>query len=233
MERHVVVTGANRGIGLALTRRLLDQGHRVFATARRPEQARSLHELLKRHPDRLHVIPLDVRDESQIVRARDEVRALTDRVDWLINNAGVLYENERIATLPAENLIHSFQVNAIGPMMMVKHFLPLLERGRQPLICQMTSMMGSIAMASGAGYYSYRGSKAALNMLSRVLSFELRPKGIIVLLMHPGWVRTDMGGPAAPLLPDESAAGILRVLEKATLSDSGRFLTWEGKELPW
>ncbi len=233
MEQYVVVTGANRGIGLALTRQLLEKGRHVFATARRPERAQELHLLSTRYPGRLTILPLDVREEEQIMRARKQVEAQTDRVDWLINNAGILFEGEQIVTLPASNLLRSFEVNAIGPMMMVKHFLPLLQRGTSPLICQMTSMMGSITMAEGGGYYSYRASKAALNMLSRVLSFELRPQGITVILMHPGWVRTDMGGPAAPLAPEESAAGILRVLEMVTLRDSGRFLTWEGKELPW
>ncbi|NPA90617.1 MAG: SDR family oxidoreductase [Chloroflexi bacterium] len=231
--RHVFITGANRGIGLALTRHLLEQGEHVIATARRPEQARSLHELQARFPNQLVILPLDVTDEEQIQVVARSLEAITSHIDWLINNAGVLYEGESIRTLPASNLLHSFQVNAIGPMMVVKHLLPMLERSSSPLICQMTSMMGSITLAAGDRHYSYRGSKAALNMLSRVLSFELKPLGIPVILMHPGWVRTDMGGPAAPLSPEESAAGIVRVLRHVTLEDSGRFLTWEGRELPW
>ncbi len=232
-SRRVFITGSNRGIGLALARHLAAKGHTVFAAARRPEQATDLHALARQHPGRVHVLPLDVTDEASIAAAAAQVRALSDGLDWLINNAGVLVRGERWDTLDPAAMSHAFRVNAIGPLIVAKHFVPLLRRGRAPLICQMTSVMGSISLTEGGGYYSYRGSKAALNMMSVVLAHELRPLGIAVVLMHPGWVRTDMGGAAAPLDPATSAQGIVRVLESVTLADSGRFLTWEGRELPW
>jgi len=233
MTRRVLITGTSRGIGLALARHLAEKGYRVWATARRPEASPRLQDLARRAPERVRVLPLDVTDEASIRAAAEAVRAQDGALDWLINNAGVLYEHERWDNLNPEHMQHGFLVNAIGPMLVAKHFIPLLRQGVRPLICQMTSIMGSITLTQGGGYYTYRGSKAALNMMSKVLSYEVRPMGITVVLMHPGWVRTDMGGPAAPLDPDTSAQGIVRVLERVTLEDSGRFLTWEGEELPW
>ncbi len=229
----VLITGSNRGIGLALTRHLLNRGDRVFATARYPEQADDLRELERQYPHSLTVVRLDVEDEESILEAVRKVSAHVEGLDWVINNAGVMYEREHITNLSAEQLTHTFRVNSIGPMLVVKHFLPLLRQGEQPKICQMTSIMGSISLTEGGGYYSYRASKAALNMLSKILSYEVRGWGITVLIMHPGWVRTRMGGAAAPLSPDESARGIIKVLEAATLADSGKYVTWDGRELPW
>ncbi len=231
--RTVLITGSNRGIGLALTHQLAAQGDVVFATCRNPEQATELRALAHRYPDQVHIVSLDVTDEVRIERAFQVIARMTPSIDWLINNAGVLVEGESLRTLDFDTVLHVFQVNTLGPFRMVKRFLPLLQGSKQPLVCQMTSIMGSIALTEGPGYYSYRGSKAALNMMSRVLAAELRPLGIPVVLMHPGWVRTDMGGPEAPIRPEDSARGILRVLNTVTLRDSGRFLTWEGKELPW
>ena len=232
-HRRVFITGSNRGIGLALAQHLAEAGHTVFAAARRPEQASALYALARRHAGRVHVVPLDVTDEAAIRAAAQRVQAVAHGLDWLINNAGVLARDERWDTLDPAAMQDAFRVNAIAPLIVAKHFVPLLRQGQAPLICQMTSVMGSIALTEGGGYYSYRGSKAALNMMSVVLAHELRPLGITVVLMHPGWVRTDMGGAAAPLAPKTSAQGIVRVLEGLTLADSGRFLTWEGRELPW
>ncbi len=231
--RRVLITGSNRGIGLALTRHLLQRGDVVLAAARRPESADALQSLAREYPHTLMILPLDVADEESIRRAAREVTQRVDGLDWLINNAGIMYEGEHITNLSADHLAHAFRVNSIGPMLMVKHFLPLLRRGHQPKICQMTSIMGSISLTEGGGYYSYRASKAALNMLSKILSYEVRGWGITVIIMHPGWVRTRMGGAAAPLSPEESARGIVHVLDRTTLADTGKYLTWEGRELPW
>ena len=231
--RRVFLTGSNRGIGLALARLLARQGHTVFAAARRPRQAQALRDLAAAHPGRVHLLALDVTDEAAIARAAAAVQAQAGGLDWLINNAGVLVRDERWDTLDPAAMQQVFAVNAIAPFIVAKHFVPLLRAGRQPLICQMTSVMGSLALTEGGGYYSYRGSKAALNMMSLVLAHELRPPGITVVLMHPGWVQTDMGGPAAPLTPEASAQGIVQVLEGLTPADTGRYLTWEGRTLPW
>lgn len=231
--RTVLITGSNRGIGLALAHQLAAQGDRVFATCRRPEQATELRALAHRYPDQVHIVALDVTDEASLQQAFHVIARMTPALDWLINNAGVLVEGESLRTLDFATVMRVFDVNTLGPFRVVQRFLPLLQGSKQPLICQMTSIMGSIELTEGPGYYSYRGSKAALNMMSKVLAHELRPLGIPVILMHPGWVRTDMGGPQAPLRPEDSARGILRVLSGVTLRDTGRFLTWEGRELPW
>ncbi len=229
----VFVTGSNRGIGLALVQHLLAQGATVIAAARRPQQAAALQALQRQHPQRLTLVALDVTDEAAIAQAARQVQAQMGGLDWLINNAGLLVRGEQLRTLDPAAMTTVFQVNAIAPLIVAKHFVPLLQQGRQPLICQITSVMGSLTLTRDAGYYSYRGSKAALNMMSLVLAHELRPLGIPVVLMHPGWVRTDMGGPQAPLDPMTSAQGIVRVLQRVSLADSGRYLTWEGNELPW
>ncbi len=231
--RTVLVTGSNRGIGLALVHQLAAQGDVVFATCRDPEGATELRSLAHRYPEQVHMVSLDVTDAASIQRAFQIIARMTPALDWLINNAGVLIEGETLATLDFDKMAYAFDVNTFGPFRVVQRFLPLLRGSKQPLICQMTSIMGSISLTEGTGYYSYRGSKAALNMMSKVLAAELRPLGIPVVLMHPGWVRTRMGGPEAPLRPEDSARGILRVLSTVTLRDTGRFLTWEGKELPW
>ena len=231
-QKRVFITGSNRGIGLALARHLARQGWQVFAATRKP-QAEALQALARQFPGRVQVVPLDVTDEAGIEAAARQVQQQSGGLEWLINNAGVLVRDERWDTLDPAAMAQAFRVNAIAPLIVAKHFVPLLRRGHRPLICQMTSVMGSITLTEGGGYYSYRGSKAALNMMSKVLAHELKPLGITVVLMHPGWVRTDMGGAAAPLDPDTSAQGIVRVLRGLSLADTGRYVTWEGQSLPW
>jgi len=231
--KQVLITGANRGIGLALTQQLLHRGFQVYATSRNPAQATALQELQQAYPDLLTLIALDVTQEASIQQAASQLRSHTRTLDWLINNAGVLYRGESITTLSSHQMNHTFQVNAIGPMLTTRYFLPFLQQSPHPIIAQISSIMGSHAYLTDNGYYSYRGSKAALNMMSRVLAHEVRPLGITVLLIHPGWVRTQMGGKEAPVLPEESAQGIIRLLNQATLKDSGRFFDWQGKELSW
>ncbi len=230
--RRVCITGSNRGIGLALTQQLLEAGVRVFATARHPEKAEALQALKKQYSEHLSIYRLDVTQEDQIEEVAHAIAQETDGLEWLVNNAGVLYQGEHITNLTQAQLTHAFQVNAFAPLLTTRYLLSLLERGTHPVVCQITSIMGSVSL-QGGGYYSYRGSKAALNMMSRVLSHDLKPLGITVILMHPGWVRTAMGGPQAPLDPVTSASGIIGVLERVDLKDTGRFLSWDGKELPF
>ncbi len=231
--RKVLITGANRGIGLALTHQFAAQGDEVFATCRHPEEATDLKRLAHRYPDQVHVFRLDVTDEESIDKAFQVIARMTAHLDWLINNAGVLVEEHSLQDVDFAAWERVFQVNTFGPFRVVRRFLPLLRGSKQPLICQITSIMGSIGLTEGTGYYSYRGSKAALNMMSKVLAAELRPLGIPVVMVHPGWVRTRMGGPQAPVLPETSARNIIKVLRGVTLQDTGTFYGPDGKTLPW
>lgn len=231
--RHILITGANRGLGLELTRQTLTEGERVFATCRLPEEARALHSMADEHPDRLSILPLDVTDEASIITAEEMVRTQADHLDILINNAGVNPRGERLGDLEAETLLHTFHVNSVGPMMVTQQFLDLLRAGERSKIVNISSQMGSLIQKKSGGSYSYCTSKAALNMLTRALAFDLRSEGIIVVAMHPGWVRTDMGGNHAPLSPVESVSGMLRVIDRLRPADTGRFLTWRGRKHPW
>ena len=226
------LTGANRGIGLAIVAEALNRDYHVFAGCRQPETATKLQSLHTSHPQRLTLIPIDVTDDASIQAAATAVAEQVQAVDVLINNAGVFPRGERIGNLDARTMLHAFHVNSVGPMMVVQQFLPLLRASRETKILNITSKLGSITQPTGS-YYSYNSSKAALNMLTRILASELRPAGILAVVVHPGWVQTDMGGSAAPLRPHQSARGILNLAESLTLDDAGEFFTWDGRKHPW
>ena len=226
------LTGANRGIGLALVKEALNRDYRVFAGCRQPQNAGDLQALAARYPARVVPIPIDVTDDASIQAAADAVAAQTNAVDLLINNAGVFPRGERLGNLDARTMLHAFHVNSVGPMIVAQKFLSLLRRGERAKILNISSQLGSITHPMG-GYYSYNSSKAALNMLTRILASELRPEGILAVVVHPGWVQTDMGGRGAPLKPAESARGILNLAERLKMADTGGFFTWDGRKHPW
>lgn len=230
---NVLITGANRGIGLEFVRQFVANGDRVFATARDLNAATDLGHLAMANPKRLTLLSLDVRNEDEINSVYEQVSQDIDALDLLINNAGILYRGETPENITAQALLESFQVNAVAPVLMVKAFLPLLEQSSLPRVVNMTSQLGSISRKTYGGYYSYGASKAALNMLSRTLAVDLRSRGIVVVVFHPGWVRTDMGGEAAPVKPVDSVRGMMSIIERLTIEDSGNFYTWEGETLPW
>lgn len=219
-----LVTGANRGIGLAFARGLVQRGETVIATARQPGKARELSGTGAR------VEPLDVSDDASVGRL---ARALSgESLDVLINNAGTGDGVDSIRELNFDNLARFFQVNTGGPLRLAKALLPNLEGGRRRTIVNLSSGLGSISQNNG-GWYEYRASKAALNMSTRTLAAELAPERFIVIALSPGWVRTDMGGAGATLSPQESVRAMLRIIDGLTPKDSGKFLDHRGRELPW
>jgi NAD(P)-dependent dehydrogenase (short-subunit alcohol dehydrogenase family) len=225
MSRTIVITGANRGIGLELARQASAAGATVVATAREPEKAAELNALDVR------VEQLDVADADSVARF---ARSLGDlAVDVLINNAGVGVGHPSLEELDPESLVPMFRVNAVGPLRVTQALLPHLRRGKEKRVVQMTSRMGSIDDNSSGGAYAYRASKAALNMINKSLALDLAGEGFTCIVTHPGWVTTDMGGQGAPLSVQESAAGLLKVVDGLTQDDNGRFLMWSGEELPW
>jgi NAD(P)-dependent dehydrogenase (short-subunit alcohol dehydrogenase family) len=241
MER-VLITGANRGIGLEFVRQCLARGDTVLAGARRPDEARELDELERRFGEMLHILPLDVTDDTSIAGAHRSALTRVDGLDLLVNNAGInegshdaggrrLYV--RLGSLSAPDMLRVLHVNTVGPLMVAQAFLELLRRGRRPRIAGISSGLGSITHAGGGGY-AYNMSKAALNMATRMLSIDLRSEDIVSVAFSPGWVRTDMGGSQAPLAPAESVAGMLRVIDGLTMEQTGEFLSWkDGKRLEW
>jgi NAD(P)-dependent dehydrogenase (short-subunit alcohol dehydrogenase family) len=229
----IAITGASRGIGLEFARQYLNRGERVFATCRQPDRADGLQALAGQAPGRLTLLPLDVTRADSIEAAFSAIEAGVEGIDLLINNAGIYYRGERPGTLDAGKMLDAFAVNSIAPVMVAQRALGLLKRGEQPKIVNITSQMGSLARKRGGRDYSYCASKAALNMLSKALAFDLRASGITVVMMHPGWVQTDMGGQGAPLTPEEAIRGMVNIIDGLTPDDTARFLQWDGKELPW
>lgn len=230
----VLITGANRGIGLEMVKQLLHRDEAVVvATCRDPKNATELQQL--RSDGRLHIVALDVTEESTIDAAVSEVSRLIDGLDVLVNNAGIFGErqNQSFETITRDLMMRTFAVNSIAPLMVTRAFIDLLERGQSPRIVNISSQLGSIERKSSGGNYAYCSSKAALNMVTRTMAADLRGAGITTVTLHPGWVQTDMGGASATLTPETSVAGILNVIAHLQLSDNGRFLQWDGQELPW
>ena len=233
MPHTVLVTGANRGLGLEFTRQLLARGDAVIATCRQPAQATALQALDAAHPGQLRVLALDVASEA----ARAQFTAALEHalagaaLDLLVNNAGVLQPGERFGQVTQAALEESLRTNAIGPFLLVQALAAHLRDGAT--IANLTSQLGSIARVTRFGTPSYCAGKAAQNMLGAQLAQALAPRGIVVLQLHPGWVQTDMGGPQAPLAAGEAVAGLLQVIDRATPAQSGGFLDWRGEPLPW
>jgi NAD(P)-dependent dehydrogenase (short-subunit alcohol dehydrogenase family) len=229
----VLITGANRGLGLEFTRQYLAAGWHVIACCRRPHAVAELRDLAK-HFDNLSIHALDLCNFTEIDHL---AKALTDtKLDLLINNAGI-YGGElanRFGSLDYELWQNVLRVNTLAPVKMAETFLPHLTRGRgKKLVVGITSLMGSIADNSSGGAIACRSSKAALNAALKSLAIDLKPRGIGVLILYPGWVRTDMGGPGAPILPEESVRSMRHLIDQFTPKLSGRFLDFRGRELPW
>ena len=223
-----VVTGANRGIGLEFVRQLTARGEEVDATARDPAQASEL-EALVRPGARLRIHRLDVADDASVDAFADELPP--GPVDVLINNAGVSGVKGGEPIDPAD-ILRVFNVNAVGALRVVRALLPRLREGKGKKIVNLTSALGSIAEADG-GRFAYRLSKAALNMATKILAEDLRGEGFRTVALHPGWVQTRMGGGAAPVPPEQSVRGMLRLIDGLTTEQSGRVFDFQGREIPW
>jgi len=239
MPQRVVVTGASRGIGLELVRQHAARGDTVLATCRRPDEARELAALAAGHPKLVTVAHLDVTDARSIDAAASRAEEALGVVDLLWSNAGV-YPGMRgtpvaeglLGTLRAEGGLSIMATNAVGPILVAQAFMPLLRRGNRPRLAVLSSGYGSIAGNQGTPYW-YGASKAALNMLHRSLAFDAAAKGVIVLLLSPGWVKTDMGGPGALTEVADSVAAMVRAADAATPDQSGSFLDRRGNPIPW
>lgn len=223
----VLVTGANRGLGLEFARQYALDGWQVLACGRTPSLA--LRQLAEAH-DNIELFDLDVGDFAAIdlLAARLHQRA----IDVLICNAGV-YPPSHFGTVDYDAWMHAFKVNCMATLKMAEAFAPHISRSQQRKLVTITSKMGSIDDNSSGSEYIYRSSKTALNMVMKSLSIDLKPYGIAVATLHPGWVRTDMGGPNGLIDPPESIAGLRRVIANLTLGTSGRFIANDGQEIAW
>lgn len=223
----VLITGVGRGIGLELCRQALDQGHAVIGSVRDSAQADNLRATFA---GRLTVLELDVTDAAALSAA---ARSLDVAIDIVINNAGVIGpKRQSTLDMEFEGFAEALAVNTLAPLRVAQAFLPHLERAERPRLLTISSRMGSMSYAK-SDQIAYRASKAAVNKIVQALATDLAPRGIAVASIHPGWVRTDMGGSSADIATEESARGILALADKLTLAETGRFWNYDGNELPW
>ncbi len=225
---NVLITGANRGLGLEFARQFAARGDTVFGGCRNPEAASDL------RSRNVQPIALDVSDSASVDRAKRDVSAQIQRLDVIINNAGVFGPGggeQRLGSLDADAALDVMRVNYVGPMLIIDRFASLLTKGSK--VVAISSGYGSITHAAADWPVYYCCSKAAVNMLSRILASQLRGRGVTVISLDPGWVATDMGGASAPLQPAESVSGMLRVIDGLSSSDTGKFLSRRGHESLW
>jgi len=224
----VLITGANRGLGLEFVKQYALDGYQVIACTRKINKKDELHQLQEKFKT-ISICKLDIANFSSI----DQFAKLFKKpIDILINNAGV-YPDSSIDHVDYKAWLDAFKINTLAAFKMTKAFLPHLKKGRLKKIASLTSKMGSIDDNSGGGEYIYRSSKTALNMVMKSLSIDLKPFDLSVITLHPGWVRTDMGGPNGLIDVDESVAGMKRQIDKLTIRTTGQFIAYDGKKIPW
>ena len=222
-----LITGVNRGIGRALALKALDDGDKVIGVSRREYD--SVREMSERFKSKFKFIIADLRYEKDIEKIVDSI---DEKVDFLMNNAGVLFR-ENYPSFSQDSFLETMKVNTFAPLKLSSLLESRGKLGPKAKIVNTSSILGSISQASSTPSYSYSISKAALNMVTKLLSSQLRMKQIIVISVHPGWVRTNMGGNAAPVLPEDSAKGIISLARRITMKDSGRFFDYMGREIEW
>lgn len=231
MSYSVFITGTTRGIGLELARQFLDAGSDVFATARNPESD-ALQSLKAAHGDQLQLLALDVTDSVQIAEVAATLAG--QPLNLLINNAGLFRSRSDDAeSLSHETWLQEFHVNAIAPFMVTRALRENLAAADDALVAMISSKMGSMSDNTSGGAYSYRSSKAALNAVTVCLSSDLADDGTRVVALHPGWVRTDMGGSNAPVDAPTSASGLKKVMLGIDTAQNGGFFDYTGESIPW
>ncbi|WP_299439587.1 SDR family oxidoreductase [uncultured Rhodospira sp.] len=224
----VFITGASRGLGLEFVRQYKADGWDVIATCRDPERAPDL------NATGAEVFPLDVTDDAALASLGRTLAGRT--IDVLINNAGIYPlkgSQGSFGDIPADPWMDCLRTNVVAPWKVAETFVGNLEKADRPVLATISSKMGSIGDAASPGSVVYRSSKAGANMVVKGLAIELGPRGIICIAFHPGWVKTDMGGPHALITPEQSITGLRGLIAAATPADNGRFLAYDGQEVPW
>lgn len=220
-----LVTGANRGLGLEFVKQLKARGDEVIGTARTPSKAAELRATGAR------VVALEVADPRSIDAMAKELRSAP--IDVLVNNAAVSDEDRRVTDLSMEAFRRVFDTNVFGTALVSKALLPNIRAGSRKVIANISSQLGSVASASSGFSYAYCASKSALNMVTAKMAKDLAGDGVTVMTLCPGWNRTDMGGAEAPLDPRDSIRALIHLIDGFTIKDSGRYIQYNGNELPW
>lgn len=225
MPETYLVTGANRGIGLEFAKQLSARGHTVIGTARSMSEADDLKQYAAK------VLELDHTDAESVARLKDSLEG--QAIDVLVNNGATGPRNADLAEVDCEGMVTEFDVNAVGPMRVIKALLPNIKQSSRKVIVSVSSAMGSLNRCEDWRSYGYCASKAALNMLTLCMSKELKPQGVTCCVLHPGHVQTRMGGDEAPVSPAESVEGMLGVIEGLEIAKTGMFYEYRGNMLPW
>jgi NAD(P)-dependent dehydrogenase (short-subunit alcohol dehydrogenase family) len=228
----VLITGANRGIGLEHVRRFAERHTQVLAAVRSPEDAVELRELADARGNTITILPYDAADPAAPAGLKT---ALGDTpIDLLFANAGVMGDRkDAFGSVNVEQVVHHVRVNSLAPLKLAEALADNVANSEKRLIACQSSLMGSIGDNGSGGYYAYRVSKAALNMVAKSMSNDLRSRGVITVALHPGWVKTRMGGASAPVTVAQCVAGQQALFDRLTLADSGHFFNYDGLELPW
>jgi len=228
---NVLITGANRGLGLGFVKSFLAKNINVICTTRNIAGSKDLLECKKKYPNNLEILELDLLEENS---ENTLSGLLSDKpVDIFINNAGVGNSNQRFGVVSSKPWLELLKVNLIAPLTFTQAIIENIKKGSDKKIYFLSSQLGSIGDNTSGGMYIYRSSKTALNQVVKSLSVDLKPIGITVISLHPGWVKTDMGGPNAPVSIYESVKGMMKVIDTTDIGNTGTFLNYDGKELPW
>jgi len=226
--KKIVITGANRGIGLGLVNELIEKGHNLVAGVRNPDTSEELIKIKAKRPSNLSILKLDLLDDKSITNFCESINFPT--IDILINNAGIL-ENESFEKLQIASISKTFVINTLGPIKITQLLVGKLLKAKNPKNFYISSKMGSISDNQSGGYYSYRISKSALNMFCKSLANDY-PK-LTSISLHPGWVKTKMGGSNATTTVKDSVFGLVRLMEISDKTLSGKFFNFKGQEIPW
>lgn len=227
---NVLITGTNRGIGLEFVEQFLARGDSIFASCREPDAKGKLQELAANNGS-LKLLKLDVSDESSLQAFPDQLAGVA--IDIFVNNAGIYGSREGFGKLDESVWAEVFQVNSSAPVILTQLIMDNLKKGSLKKLVYLTSKMGSIADNQGGGSYIYRSSKAALNAAIKSLAIDLKDEGFSVGLLHPGWVRTDMGGPNGLIDTNTSVTGLIKVIDNLDSANSGSFFNYDGAIIPW
>ncbi len=229
------ITGANRGLGLACAQVALSEGDQVVAGVRDPQGSEALKKLKSEYGSKLTLVAYDASSEPSVKQAAEETAKAVTHVDLLMNVAGISPgpANALLEEVDLQKCREAYEINVLGPLVTTRAFLPLLKKSSQPRVVHFTSGLASLTGKSEGGFYAYGVSKTALNMLSRTMSFDLKRFNITSVVLDPGWVQTDMGGPSAPLKPLEAATPIIKTVKGLTPDRTGQFIYHDGKQLNW
>lgn len=232
MTKTILVTGANRGIGLEIVKQYAKLGCTVYACCRDPDHAVELQKLQQLHQS-IFIHQLDVSNEENINNLSEQLKDKT--IDVLFNNAGVAGQDNSIGNITSKDLMSTFKINTMGPILLAQAMIGPIAKSKSKIIVNMSSYLSSIESNRDSSWlwFSYRVSKSGLNAATRTFANSLKPKGIVVISLDPGWVQTDMGGKNAEITTEECVLGLMKTLEKLSLKDSGNFIRYNGDHVPW